>query len=73
MQGAVRLNHGLCDVAINWAGGLHHAMRDRASGFCIYNDVAVGIQHLLDQGALAKQADGMGRLAQVMAGRGQKP
>lgn len=31
-------------------GGLHHAMPDRASGFCIYNDVAVGIQWLLDQG-----------------------
>jgi acetoin utilization protein AcuC len=37
--------------AVNITGGLHHAMRDRASGFCIYNDVAVGIQHLLDQGA----------------------
>jgi acetoin utilization protein AcuC len=35
----------------NITGGLHHAMRDRASGFCIYNDVAVGIQSLLDQGA----------------------
>ena len=35
----------------NVAGGLHHAMRERASGFCIYNDVAVGIQWLLDQGA----------------------
>jgi acetoin utilization protein AcuC len=35
----------------NITGGLHHAMRDRASGFCIYNDVAVGIQYLLDQGA----------------------
>lgn len=35
----------------NITGGLHHAMRERASGFCIYNDVAVGIQHLLDQGA----------------------
>ncbi len=34
----------------NIAGGLHHAMRDRASGFCIYNDVAIGIQWLLDQG-----------------------
>ncbi|WP_104105669.1 acetoin utilization protein AcuC [Nocardioides sp. 616] len=32
-------------------GGLHHAMPDRASGFCIYNDVAVGIQWMLDQGA----------------------
>ena len=37
--------------AVNIAGGLHHAMRGRASGFCIYNDVAIGIQHLLDQGA----------------------
>ena len=35
----------------NIAGGLHHAMRDRASGFCIYNDVAIGIQYLLDHGA----------------------
>ena len=35
----------------NIAGGLHHAMRDRAAGFCIFNDVAVGIQYLLDQGA----------------------
>ncbi|GAB2871758.1 acetoin utilization protein AcuC [Myroides odoratimimus subsp. xuanwuensis] len=33
------------------AGGLHHAMRDRSSGFCLYNDIAVGIQYLLDQGA----------------------
>ena len=30
--------------AANVTGGLHHAMRDRASGFCVYNDVAVGIQ-----------------------------
>jgi acetoin utilization protein AcuC len=37
--------------AVNITGGLHHAMSDRSSGFCIYNDVAVGIQHLLDQGA----------------------
>ena len=39
------------DHAANIAGGLHHALRDRASGFCVYNDVAVGIQWLLDQGA----------------------
>ncbi|MFC7496679.1 MULTISPECIES: acetoin utilization protein AcuC [unclassified Nocardioides] len=37
--------------AVNITGGLHHAMPDRVSGFCIYNDVAVGIRHLLDQGA----------------------
>lgn len=34
----------------NISGGLHHAMPDRASGFCIYNDVAVGITWLLEQG-----------------------
>lgn len=36
---------------VNIAGGLHHAMPDRASGFCVYNDIAVGIQWLLDNGA----------------------
>ncbi len=35
----------------NITGGLHHGMPDRVSGFCIYNDVAIGIQRLLDQGA----------------------
>jgi acetoin utilization protein AcuC len=37
--------------AANVCGGLHHAMPDRASGFCIYNDVAIGIRQLLDSGA----------------------
>jgi acetoin utilization protein AcuC len=37
--------------AVNIAGGLHHAMRNRASGFCVYNDVAVGIARLLELGA----------------------
>jgi acetoin utilization protein AcuC len=35
----------------NITGGLHHAMPDRASGFCVYNDLAVGIRWLLDHGA----------------------
>jgi acetoin utilization protein AcuC len=35
----------------NITGGLHHAMPDRASGFCVYNDVAVGITWLLANGA----------------------
>lgn len=42
---------GEAQHSANITGGLHHAMRDRASGFCVYNDVAVGIQYLLDQGA----------------------
>lgn len=37
--------------AVNFCGGLHHAMRDRAAGFCVYNDVAAAIQRLLDAGA----------------------
>lgn len=37
--------------AFNPAGGLHHAMPDKASGFCIYNDPAVAIDWLLEQGA----------------------
>ncbi len=37
--------------AANIAGGLHHAMRDRASGFCVYNDPAVAIARMLELGA----------------------
>jgi acetoin utilization protein AcuC len=36
---------------VNFSGGLHHAMSDRAGGFCIYNDVAVAIRWLLANGA----------------------
>jgi acetoin utilization protein AcuC len=43
--------------AVNLAGGLHHAMRSWASGFCVYNDVAVAIAWLL--------ADGVRRVAYV--------
>ena len=37
--------------AFNPSGGLHHAMPDRASGFCVYDDPAVAIAWLLRQGA----------------------
>ena len=42
---------GATTRAVNISGGLHHAMANRASGFCVYNDVAVAIQRLLDRGA----------------------
>ena len=42
---------GAVPRAVNIAGGLHHAMPEAASGFCVYNDIAVGIQRMLDQGA----------------------
>jgi histone deacetylase 1/2 len=37
MEGAARLNRRKCDIAINWAGGLHHAKKGEASGFCYVN------------------------------------
>ncbi|MFF8538592.1 acetoin utilization protein AcuC [Streptomyces sp. SAS_267] len=37
--------------AVNFAGGLHHAMPGGASGFCIYNDAALAIARLLELGA----------------------
>jgi acetoin utilization protein AcuC len=37
--------------AANIAGGLHHAMRRSASGFCVYNDPAIAIKWLLAAGA----------------------
>ena len=42
---------GRTEHGVNFCGGLHHAMSGNASGFCIYNDIAVGIQWLLDHGA----------------------
>ena len=42
--------HGEVDRAVNFCGGLHHAMPDRASGFCVYNDAALGIRAMLEAG-----------------------
>ncbi|MPZ72673.1 MAG: acetoin utilization protein AcuC [Nitriliruptorales bacterium] len=43
---------GTASHAFNPAGGLHHAMPDRASGFCIYDDPAAAIEWLLRNGAV---------------------
>jgi acetoin utilization protein AcuC len=47
---AREIAEGRADRAVNIAGGLHHAMADRAAGFCVYNDCAVAISWLLDHG-----------------------
>ncbi|KAK0391914.1 hypothetical protein NLU13_1412 [Sarocladium strictum] len=47
MEGAARLNRSKCDIAVNWAGGLHHAKKCEASGFCYVNDIVLGILELL--------------------------
>lgn len=36
--------------------GLHHARRDRAAGFCVFNDCGVAIEHLRARHALARVA-----------------
>lgn len=43
MEGAARLNRNKCDIAVNWAGGLHHAKKSEASGFCYVNGKVCGI------------------------------
>lgn len=45
--GAYRLNRQVSDVCINWSGGLHHAKKSEASGFCYVNDIVLGILELL--------------------------
>ena len=41
---------GSAQHGVSIAGGLHHAMRANASGFCVYNDPAIAIAWLLEQG-----------------------
>ncbi|MGQ0680721.1 MAG: acetoin utilization protein AcuC [Actinomycetota bacterium] len=41
---------GEADHAFNPSGGLHHALPGRASGFCVYDDPAIAIAWLLEQG-----------------------
>jgi histone deacetylase 1/2 len=47
IAGAVKLNKQQTDIAINWAGGLHHAKKSEASGFCYANDIVLAILELL--------------------------
>jgi acetoin utilization deacetylase AcuC-like enzyme len=47
------LRHG---VAMNLAGGTHHAFPDRGEGFCTFNDVGVAIRRLQRSGAIRRAA-----------------
>jgi histone deacetylase HOS2 len=42
-----QLTTGAADIAINWSGGLHHAHRAEASGFCYINDIVLSILDML--------------------------
>ncbi len=50
VQAAELVHSGRAQHAVNISGGLHHAMPDRASGFCLFNDAAIAIRWLLGQG-----------------------
>ena len=50
VEAARRVWTGDAQRACNISGGLHHAMPGYTSGFCVYNDVAVAIRWLLDNG-----------------------
>jgi acetoin utilization deacetylase AcuC-like enzyme len=47
------LNHG---IAMNLAGGTHHAFADHGEGFCVYNDIAVAIRVLQRDGLIRRAA-----------------
>eukprot|EP00667_Euglena_gracilis_P010563 EG_transcript_10766 len=47
LAAARQLNTGKAEVAINWAGGLHHARKSECRGFCYVNDIVLAILELL--------------------------
>ncbi|KAJ9061179.1 histone deacetylase [Entomophthora muscae] len=47
LEAARKLLSGGADIAINWSGGLHHAKKWEASGFCYVNDIVLAILQLL--------------------------
>ncbi|MFX1485545.1 MAG: acetoin utilization protein AcuC [Promethearchaeota archaeon] len=49
LKAADLIMDGEVDYAWNPGGGFHHASREQASGFCIFNDVAIAIQYLIEK------------------------
>lgn len=49
LHGARLIAEGTARRVLQLGGGLHHAHRDRASGFCVYNDLSVAIDFLREQ------------------------
>jgi acetoin utilization protein AcuC len=50
LNGMKLIAKGDFDHFFNPIGGLHHARRDRAGGFCVFNDAAIAICRLLEEG-----------------------
>jgi acetoin utilization deacetylase AcuC-like enzyme len=47
------LDHG---IAMNLAGGTHHAFPDHGEGFCVFNDVVIAVRALQRDGRIARAA-----------------
>ena len=47
LDAARKLTNHQSDIAVNWSGGLHHAKKSEASGFCYINDIVLAILQLL--------------------------
>ena len=43
-----------CGLAVNTAGGTHHAHRSHASGYCIFNDLAITAKRVIARGAVER-------------------
>ena len=54
------------DITINWDGGRHHALRNRASGFCYVADVVLGIMLLAKEGQARSANTTMKRRPRIM-------
>jgi acetoin utilization protein AcuC len=57
LDGARLLAAGECDVAFSFAGGMHHAGPAEASGFCVFNDAAIALRWLAQEGLRAAYID----------------
>jgi acetoin utilization protein AcuC len=57
LKAAELLLSGEADAAFSISGGLHHAMRDYAYGFCVFNDPVIAIKKLLEKGLRVAYVD----------------
>ena len=57
LAAAELLADGRVDAAFSISGGLHHAAANHASGFCVFNDPALAIHYLLEQGLRVAYVD----------------
>ena len=57
LTGARLVASGQAGAAFSVGGGMHHARPALASGFCVFNDVAIAIRYLLDQGLRVAYVD----------------